>query len=100
MLPTPNPILNLSFKKMYIFFLGGVIFFLGVISIGSVVVPYHKIIINLPGTYEKLPCKRRSRSVQRLARSFVTNKQTDRQTDIVLLIIDNEMTPYKTNDKW
>ena len=30
--------------------------FLCVISLGRVVVPSPKIVINLPGTYEKLPC--------------------------------------------
>ena len=32
-------------------------FFLEVISLGTVVVPSPKIVINLPRTYEELPCK-------------------------------------------
>ena len=51
---------------------------LGAISLGMVVVPSLKIVINLPRTYEKLPCKgepyqfigKRDSSLQR-------NKQTD-----------------------
>ena len=49
------------------------------ISLVRVVVPSPKIDINLLGTYEKLPV-RRTRLVQRLARSFDTNIHTDKQT--------------------
>ena len=46
------------------------------ISLGRMVVTSPKIVINLPGTYEKL-----TRLVQRLVRSFDTNIQTHKQTD-------------------
>ena len=40
-----------------IFFLGGLIFFLGFISLRMVEVPQPKIVIHLPWTYENLYCK-------------------------------------------
>ena len=50
---------NFSKKKSNkkIKYFGGWDFFLGTISLGRVVVPSHKIVINLPGTYKKLHCK-------------------------------------------
>ena len=46
-----------NFFSLQFFFGGGkgVIFFRA-ISLESMVVPFHEIVINLPGTYEKLPC--------------------------------------------
>ena len=43
-------------KKKNLKFLGECNFFLGAISLRRVVVPSPKIVINLPRTYEKLPC--------------------------------------------
>ena len=43
-------------KKKFFGGRGDFFFFLGAISLGRVVVPSPKIVINLPGTYEKLPC--------------------------------------------
>ena len=66
--------------------MGGSIFFLRAFSLKRVVVTSPEIVLNLPMIYEKLPI-----SVQRLARFFSKNRQTDkqidRQTDIVLLHI-------------
>ena len=50
------------------------------LEVGEEVVPFPKIVINLPGTYEK---------VQRLARSFGTNKHTDKQTCCYFSTKDN-----------
>ncbi len=51
-----------------------------VISIGRVVVPALKIVINLPSTYEKLPCKEEpDQFSDPLVRSFGTH--TQRQTE-------------------
>ena len=57
-----------------------------VISLGRVVVPSRKIVKNLPGTYEKLPCKGKSyRFSSYRDPSVQTNTQTNTQTDILLL---------------
>ena len=44
-----------------------------------------KIVINLPMTYEKIPPERRTIAVQQLARSFLTDRQTDKHKNILLL---------------
>ncbi len=50
--PPPPPPFNFSFN-----FFGGGNFFIWAIYLGLVVVPYHKIVINLPRIYVKLLCK-------------------------------------------
>ena len=52
--PHPPTPFYLSLKNKNKFLEGGI--FRGAISFGRVVVPSPKIVINLPGTYEKLPC--------------------------------------------
>ena len=47
-------LLEASSGTLNVFFINFEVF---VISFGRVVVPSPKIVINLPGTYEKLPCK-------------------------------------------
>ena len=58
--------------------IGGGDVFLGTISLGRVVVSSPKIVQNFPGPMRNYPVNllRRTQSVQRLARSFGTNRQT------------------------
>ena len=73
---------TLSFKqkKSKIFrniFFGGVdcLLFLRVISLGRVVLPSPRIVINLPRAYKKLHCKGESYCFHRLVRYFATDKK-------------------------
>ena len=59
-------------KKKNSFFVGSY-FFLGAISLRWVVLPSPKIVISLPSTYEKLPCKVPA------VREILRNIQTDIQ---------------------
>ena len=61
----------------------GANFILGAIPLWNVVFPSPKIVIKLPRTYEKLPCKGEPNRFSG-KRSFGTNKQTDK-TDILIL---------------
>ena len=65
------------------FFLGGITFFLGTISLGRVVVPSPKIVINLLGPMRSYPDNPIGSAVNEILRY----KQTNRQTDTVLLCI-------------
>ena len=83
--PNPPPFSNfktphvtlLRMKRCVSFSLRGGDFFLGAISFGRVV-PSHKIVINLPRTYEKPPCK------GELYR--FSNRQTHKQTSFYFII--------------
>ncbi len=58
----------------------------GAISLERVVIPSPRIVVNLPGTFEKLVCK--GEPDQRLARFFSTNRQTDKHPVTLLYTIE------------